>query len=303
MTGGGVVTVVDRLRTRYGWLDRVMRANEHYNACRGNLLAAGLSYYTIFAMFPLLMVGFSVGGFLLSRRPGLLAELDHRVRASIPGDLGQQVVRLMDSAIASRTSVGVIGLVVAGWAGLNWMAKLREALSEVARNDEADGAKAGFVHTKLSDVAAMVSAFVLTVATIGLTAAGDPKLVARALRWLGVPDFELLGALLRGGSLVMSLLVSWLLFTWMIGRLPREPIGLAGSMRAGLIAAVGFELFKQAGSAYLQAVVSGPAGAAFGPVLGLLVFAYVTARLVLFATAWAAVAPEAAEDSLPAQSD
>ena len=31
-----------------------------------------------------------------------------------------------------------------------------------------------------------------------------------------------------------------------------------------------------------------PAGATFGPVLGLMVFAYVTARLLLFATAWAA---------------
>jgi membrane protein len=42
------------------------------------------------------------------------------------------------------------------------------------------------------------------------------------------------------------------------------------------------------GSIYLQAVLHSPAGAVFGPVLGLMVFAYMTARLVLFATAWAA---------------
>jgi membrane protein len=36
----------------------------------------------------------------------------------------------------------------------------------------------------------------------------------------------------------------------------------------------------------------GPAGATFGPILGLLVFAYISARLVLFATAWAATAAE-----------
>ena len=42
------------------------------------------------------------------------------------------------------------------------------------------------------------------------------------------------------------------------------------------------------GSIYLQTVLHGPAGAVFGPVLGLMVFAYMTARLVLFATAWAA---------------
>jgi membrane protein len=63
-------------------------------------------------------------------------------------------------------------------------------------------------------------------------------------------------------------------------------------MRAGLIAAVGFEVFKQLGSIYLQSVMHGPAGSTFGPVLGLMVFAYITARLILFSTAWAATSTE-----------
>jgi membrane protein len=63
-------------------------------------------------------------------------------------------------------------------------------------------------------------------------------------------------------------------------------------MRAGLLAAVAFEIFKQVGSIYLKSVVTGPAGATFGPVLGLMVFAYITARLILFATAWAATSRE-----------
>ena len=54
------------------------------------------------------------------------------------------------------------------------------------------------------------------------------------------------------------------------------------------LAAVGFEVFKQVASIYLRAVMHGPAGATFGPVFGLMVFAYTTARLVLFAAAWAA---------------
>ena len=56
--------------------------------------------------------------------------------------------------------------------------------------------------------------------------------------------------------------------------------------------AVAFEIFKQVGSIYLKAVVTGPAGATFGPVLGLMVFAYITSRLILFATAWAATSKE-----------
>jgi membrane protein len=104
----------------------------------------------------------------------------------------------------------------------------------------------------------------------------------------------------------MSILVSWLLFVWIIARLPRESVSLRSAARAGLMAAVAFEIFKQVGTIYLRSVVSGPAGATFGPVLGLMVFAYITARLILFATAWAAtsaenLAEEPVEPPAPAQ--
>ena len=104
--------------------------------------------------------------------------------------------------------------------------------------------------------------------------------------------FRLSRVILRAASLVVSLLISWLLFTWIIARLPRESVSFRSSVRAGLIAAVGFEIFKQVASIYLKAVLQGPAGATFGPVLGLMVFAYITARLILFATAWAATSTE-----------
>jgi membrane protein len=83
-------------------------------------------------------------------------------------------------------------------------------------------------------------------------------------------------------------LITWLLFTWVIARLPRESVSFRSALRAGLLAAVAFEIFKQVASIYLRSVVTGPAGATFGPVLGLMVFAYITSRLMLFATAWAA---------------
>ena len=87
---------------------------------------------------------------------------------------------------------------------------------------------------------------------------------------------------------------------------PANRSASAVPLRAGLIAAVGFEVFKQLASIYLRAVLHGPAGATFGPVLGLMVFAYITARLILFATAWAAtstenLAPAPVEPPAPAQ--
>jgi membrane protein len=282
--------VMDRLRARFAWFDRVMLAQERYNDSKGDFYAAGITYFTIFALFPLLMVGFAAAGFVLASRPDLLAEVTTKIKGSVSGDLGNQLVSLMESAIDSRTSVGIIGLATAAWAGLGWMANLREALSQMWGLQR--GEPPGFVKTKVSDLLALLSAFAAIVVTVALTALGNGTVMRNVIEWLGIPDFTGLGVLLRIASLVVSLGISWLLFTWIIARLPRESVSFRSARRAGLLAAVAFEIFKLVASVYLSSVLQGPAGATFGPVLGLMVFAYITARLILFATSWAATSPE-----------
>jgi membrane protein len=156
----------------------------------------------------------------------------------------------------------VIGLATALYVGLLWMQRLRAALSQMWGQQFPPP---GFLNTKVSDVIALVAAFLASLLTIGLTALAVPVLI------------------------VPSIAVSWLLFTAMIARLPRQHVPFRRCVAAGLLAAVGFEVFKQVASVYLRIVLHGPAGAVFGPVLGVMVFAYMTARLILFATAWAAL--------------
>jgi membrane protein len=266
-----MMRALERLRRRYPWLDHAVRAQQRYDQSQGDFYAAGITYFTVFAMFPVLMVGFAVVGFVLASRPDQLAEIDSWVKGAVPGEFGEQIISLMDAAIASRTSVGVIGLATALYVGLLWMQRLRAALSQMWGQQFPPP---GFLNTKVSDVMALVAAFLASLLTIGFGV-----LATSALRLAGS---------VRLGSLVVSILVAWLLFTVMIARLPHDPVPLRRCAGAGLLAAIGFEGFKQVGSIYLQAVLHSPAGAVFGPVLGLMVFAYMTARLVLFATAWAA---------------
>ena len=275
-----MMRALERLRRRYPWLDHAVRAQQRYDQSQGDFYAAGITYFTVFAMFPVLMVGFAVVGFVLARRPDRLAEIDSWVKAAVPGEFGEQIISLMDAAIDSRTSVGVIGLATALYVGLLWMQRLRAALSQMWGQRFPPP---GFLNTKVSDVIALVAAFLASLLTIGFGV-----LATSALRLAGS---------VRLGSLVVSILVAWLLFTVMIARLPHDPVPLRRCAGAGLLAAIGFEGFKQVGSIYLQAVLHSPAGAVFGPVLGLMVFAYMTARLVLFATAWAAEG--GAENELP----
>ena len=236
---------------------------------------------------------------VLASQPELLDDVEGRIRTTFSGDLGQQIITLMDSAIESRSTVGVIGLATAAWAGLGWMANLREALSQMwgLFRDEAPG----FIRTKLSDLGALLSTFLAIVVTLAMSALGNSSVMENVLNWLGFPDSPVLSVVLRMASIAVSILVSWLLFTWIIARLPRESISFRSSVRAGLLAAVAFEVFKLVASIYLRSVLTGPAGATFGPVLGLMVFAYITSRLILFSTCWAATTPEnMREDEIPA---
>lgn len=289
MTESAEPGLLDRYRARYRWLDRTLVAQERYQKSKGDFFAAGITYFTVFALFPLLMVTFAGAGFVLANDAALMAQVENQIRSTVSGDISDQLIKLMDSAIESRTSVGVIGLLTAAWAGLGWMANLREALSEMWLQRREAG---NFLRTKLSDLLALVSTFAALVVTLALTAVGSSGLLRTVLEFFGLQDVPGAGVALFLASLALSLLVSWMLFTWIIARLPRESVSFRSSVRAGLLAAVGFEIFKQVASIYLQSIVTGPAGATFGPVLGLMVFAYVTSRLVLFATAWAATSKE-----------
>ena len=83
--------IVDRLRARYGWFGHVMRAQERYRDGEGDFYAAGVTYFTVFALFPLLMVGFAIGGFVLASHPELLAEIEEKIKSTVSGDIGQQL--------------------------------------------------------------------------------------------------------------------------------------------------------------------------------------------------------------------
>jgi membrane protein len=89
---------------------------------------------------------------------------------------------------------------------------------------------------------------------------------------------------------VLGLGTGFLLFYWVLTRLPRTAVPRRGTVRAALVGAVGFEVLKQATALTIGSVSGTAGGAVFGPLLGLLLFLYLVARFALLLTAWAATA-------------
>ncbi|MFD6159520.1 inner membrane protein YhjD [Nocardia sp. NPDC060256] len=271
------------------WLDHLVRAGGRYQRQRGDYYAAGITYFTVLSLFPLLMVAFAIAGFVLSSHPEMLSELQTKIVDNIPGSLGEQLNELIDKAVESRGTVGIIGLLAGIWSGLGWMANLRAALTEQWEQKSEDQ---NWFMAKLSDLGALLGLGLAFVVSLGLSALASSTLGARLLIGLGLSHLPGARLLLALGSILLGFLASWAVFAWIIARLPREPVTLASAAKAAALAALVFEVFKFVASIYLQKVLSSPAGAAFGSIIGLMVFSYVTYRIILFATAWAATASD-----------
>lgn len=276
---------LDDLRARRPGLDHLLTAASRYQDSRGDFFAAGATYFSILALFPLLMVGFAVAGYVFVASPGLLQDAKRQIADSVSGSMGSQLTDLMDQAIASRASIGVIGLLLAVYSGLGWMANLRNALT--VQWGPPPTAQS-FLRTKIGDLGALLGLFLALAASFALSALAGSGLTQWVLDSIGLGDVPGASVVVRVVSIAVSAAASTLLFTWVIARLPRVALPLANAVRAGLLTAVAFEIFKAVATVYLRSVVSGPAGATFGPIIGIMVFAFFTTRIVLFATAWAA---------------
>jgi membrane protein len=280
--------LVPRLRRKYSWLDHVFRANEAFGERYGNHYAAAITYFSVLSLFPLLMVGFSIVGFVLANNTAAIHQLRESILSSAPQGLGGLFTTLVDSALAARGGTGIIGLVLALYSGIGWMTNLRDALTAQWGQEKK---KLPLVSTTVKDLASLLGLGVALIVSFGLTAVGGG--VGRwLLRLVGLDDQGWAVFLLTVATVVLSLLANMLVFLWVLSRLPREKVTVRSAVKGAVIAAIGFEILKQVATLYLTSVTSSPSGAIFGPIIGLLVFANLVSRFLLFVTAWTATAKE-----------
>ncbi|MBE1465628.1 inner membrane protein YhjD [Kibdelosporangium phytohabitans] len=293
---------LDDYRRKWPWLDHLIRAGDAFSERYGNQFAAAITYFSVLSLFPLLMIAFAVAGFVLQAQPELLTELKNSISEAVPGSLGSTINEVVTTALNSKSTVGVIGLLAALYSGIGWMSNLRDALTAQWGQK---GGQQPLIPTLFKDLVALLSLGVALVISFGLTAAGT-GLANLLLKLVGLEEAGWARVLLFIATLALSIIANWLVFLWVLTRLPREKVDVRSAVKGALAAAVGFEILKQIGAIYLTTVTNSPTGALFGPVIGLLVFANLVARFLLFITAWTATAkvsdrPDNAQSTQSAQ--
>lgn len=278
------------LRKRHRALDHAVRAGTTYSSDNGNQYAAAITYFSVLALFPLLLLGMSVAGFVLASQPQLFTELQHRITGALPGALGATVGKVVTTAVDDRGAVGVVGLVGLAYSGLGWIGNLRTGVQAMWTAPEP---AENWALAKLRDLLILVGLGASALVSLGLTAGGTAatNLVVRTAHLSHVPG---IGVATRAVGIIVAILADVLIFGWMLSRLPRRPVPTRALLRGSLLAAIGFEILKVAGTYYIARVAKSPTYGLFGGFIGLFLWVNLVARLLLFVTAWTATAPETA---------
>ncbi len=290
----------------YPAIAHVIRAVERFNDRMGSQFGAAITYFSFLSMIPILMVSFAGAGFFLASNPDILTDLINKIVDSISDKtLAETLKTTVSTAIAQRTTVGITGLLIALYSGLNWMGNLREAIraqlrDEWVRNPQ-DEEK--FYYKYLRDLISLIGLIVALIVTLSLTsiAGAAQDTIVKAL---GLDSIEWLKPAMTIIGLAISILANYLLFLWIFWVIPRHKPHSKAIFRGTLLAAIGFEIIKIIMTMTLPKLATSPSGAAFGSVIGLMAFFYFFARLTLFCAAWIATAhypPE--QDNQPPRAD
>ena len=282
---------VDKVRKRSAFVDHLLRMTERYGGAGGNQFAAGITYYSVLAIFPLLMIAVATVATVLAARPDLFEQLQNRIMDSFSGDLGTTLNRILETAIAQRGAMFGIGGLTTLWSGLGWMGNLRIGISAMwGVEPNEDGG--GFLRTKLSDLFGLIGLLIALGIAFGLTVAGTSGLTSRALDLLEIESFAGSGWIVFLIGLAAGLLANFLVMWWMVVFLPRTRVPRRSGLIGAAIGAVALELLKQLSTVIMSSAAGNPAGVVFGPVIALMVVMYLLWRVVLYVSAWIATTPE-----------
>ncbi|HZP25520.1 MAG TPA: YihY/virulence factor BrkB family protein, partial [Dehalococcoidia bacterium] len=277
----------------------LVRAARRYSADDCALLAASISYYVLFSIFPLLIFVVGILGLFLVDS-SLQQDVIDKVMDILPlsEDSGRNSVADTVHAVAGYqgSAIGILGLLVMAWSGSNMFGAVRKALNRVFAVSQ----KRPLWRQKLTDAAMALALVLFFVISLAIT-----TVLRLAERYSDeIPYFgdlaQRLGFVWIVPALLLPLLLSFAAFTvlyWLVPTGHRNPREV---WQGALLAAVAFEVTKSLFGIYLQNfsnydVVFGSLGA----VAAFLFAVYVSAGIMLFGAEVAAEYPRLRAEPAP----
>ncbi|SDZ40435.1 YihY/virulence factor BrkB family protein [Herbiconiux ginsengi] len=267
---------------------RPVRVFQHFSASGGELLASGMSFQAVFAVFAAIWVGFSIFGIVLDSNQELQDAVLAQLSTSIPGLIGDggaiDVEALQQARIFGWTgAIALVGLVLTA---VGWLASSRDAIRRIFA---VPPPTTNFALLKLKDFGLAFGFGVAIILSAGVSLASTAAL-GFVLDLLGVED-ESPVATTTGW--IISVLVVFVFDTFVLCIAYRVLSGVKVPLRrllAGAALAAGvMGVLKVLGSALLGGATSNPLLASFAAIIGIMIWLNLICRVLLIGSAWIAV--------------
>lgn len=254
-----------------------------YAERKGDRWAGSTTYFAILSLFPLLAIIFSVLSFVANASPEFQATALLQINQVLPG-FGSDLETA--NLIQTGTLAGVVGLGGLLYAGLGWVAALRDGMNAVYLRKLP---KVSFIKQKTGDFIVLLGLGGLLVASVLLSLSAS-LLSDVILEALNIPQGLLSSTGLKVLGYFLSILSSGLVFFFLLRHIPQNPGPRKASLQGSLIGGVGLEVLKVLGAFLITRTTENPVYGSFALVVGLLVWVNFMFRLLMFATLWASVA-------------
>ncbi len=257
MAGQGQVGRVDRFQRRWRVLGVPIAVVYKYVDDQATYLAVIVTYYALFAIFPLLLLGTSILGLLLQGNPDLQARVLDSALSQFPV-IGDQF-RRPEGLTGSRTAV-VVGSVAAVYGAIGLGTAVQNAMNiawAIPRNSRPN--------PFLVRVRGLFIVAFGGLAVLGLTTASVLVSNTTLIAW-----FE--GSSLRWLARVMSVLVVGSVLFVLMRLAAARPDRQRATLPGAMLTAVLWHLIQQIGAVYVTRVLAGAdaVNQTFGLVLGLM---------------------------------
>jgi membrane protein len=278
-----VASGVDAVRRKRPFLDHLLRAYSRYSDDAGDRQAAAVTYFGFLSFFPLVVLAFSITGFLVDAFPSVQDHVTKAFNDYLPGLSDKLDIESVGNAKVATGVVGIAGLL---WAGLGWVDALRDAVRTMWHHETDAG---NIAIKKLNDVlilAGLGSLLLLSTVVTG----GAASAAGFVLDRIGATG-ALAHALLTGLGIALGIGVDVLVFLFLFTRLPRISTPFRKVLRGALFGAVGFGILKIVGAVLIARTTNNPIYGTFAVVIGLLIWINFVTRLTLFTAAWTVTGP------------
>lgn len=265
-----------------------LAANERYNMRLGPQFAAGITYFSVLSMVPILMFAFAALGMTLTViRPELMDDVQRMIDATLSDQkLSDTVGSVITTAFQQWASIGTIALVTAVYSGSNWVGNLKRAIRVMWSKEilDATARKNFFIELGLN-VLIFLGLLLCIVASIATATIGG-SFSRTVLEWLGWTHIPGIGFLFGALSVVLSLIASWILMAFLFMVLPDQPARPRPWVVGTLIGAVALAVIQQLAGRLMGIFGGNNAASVFGPVIVIMLLFNIIATVILMSAAW-----------------